>query len=389
MRIAMGVHGRFHAFELAKALWARGEDVTLFTNYPAFALKRFGVDSARARTCPTHGVLVRLRGRLDPHLRWPGCDAMLHRMFGRWLRRVVTARQWDVSYTWSGVSEELLRAPSCARTRLLVRGSAHIRTQLRLLTEEEERTGAPQEKPHAWTVAREEREYDLADAVVTLSTFSRRSFLEEGVAANRVKLMVAGAPVRTFRATQKSVEERCRRLTSQSPLQVLTVGTFSYRKGVQDLARITEALPRERFVFRFVGTVAGEAVGLAKRLGARVEFMSRLAQADLPGQYAWGDLFLFPTIEDGFPQVMAQSCAAALPQLTTPNGAGTDLVRDGINGWVLPIRSPEQFIARLRWCDAHREELADMVRRCANSSVRDWADAAEDLVAIVEETRHT
>lgn len=381
----MGVHGRFHAFELAKALWGRGEDVTLFTNYPAFALKRFGVNSAQAKTFPIHGVLVRLRGRLDPHLRWPGLDAMLHRMFGRWLRRELTARQWDVSYTWSGVSEELLRAPRCAKVRLLVRGSAHIRTQLRLLTEEQERTGAPQEKPHAWTVAREEREYGLADAVVNLSTFSRQSFLEEGVAASRVKLMVAGAPVKNFRATSKTIEERCRRITSQSPLQVLTVGTFSYRKGVQDLARIAEALPRDRFVFRFVGTVAREAAGLAQQLGARVEFMPRLDQADLPVQYAWGDLFLFPTIEDGFPQVMAQSSAAGLPQLTTPNGAGTDLVRDGVNGWVLPIRSPERFIEKLRWCDAHREELAAMVRRCASSPIRDWSDAAEDLVTIVGE----
>ena len=45
---------------------------------------------------------------------------------------------------------------------MLVRESSHIRTQDRLLCEEELRTGIRQERPCAWTIAREEREYALA-----------------------------------------------------------------------------------------------------------------------------------------------------------------------------------------------------------------------------------
>ena len=33
MKIAMAVHGRFHGFDLARAMIARGHDVHVFTNY--------------------------------------------------------------------------------------------------------------------------------------------------------------------------------------------------------------------------------------------------------------------------------------------------------------------------------------------------------------------
>ena len=62
------------------------------------------------------------------------------------------------------------------------------------------------------------------------------------------------------------------------------------------------------------------------------------------------------------------------------------MVREGQTGWVLPIRSPEAFIARLDWCDSHREELAEMVRRTYYQfQPRTWADVAVDFESICAE----
>jgi len=270
----------------------------------------------------------------------------------------------------------------------MARGSAHIRTQAQLLAEEQARTGVPQEQPNPWVVEREEREYALADAVVTLSTFSRNTFLERGHPPERVRLMVSAARVAAFRAPPAAVTERARRLRAGEPLRVLNVGTFSYRKGMHDWAAVVRALPLERFRFRFVGAVATEAAGLARELRTRVEFVERVPQENLPAHYAWGDVFLFPTIEDGFPAVMAQACAAGLSQLSTPNGAGEDLIHEGENGWLRPIRRPDLLIEQLTWCDTHRPELAAMAERIGGSfQQRDWRDAAVDFLRMMEELR--
>jgi len=78
--------------------------------------------------------------------------------------------------------------------------------------------------------------------------------------------------------------------------------------------------------------------------------------------------------------VLAQAAAAAVPILTTSNCSGPDLIRPGETGWIVPIRSPERLVERLRWCGTHREELAAMGERLyTRFQPRDWAAVAADF----------
>jgi glycosyltransferase involved in cell wall biosynthesis len=121
---------------------------------------------------------------------------------------------------------------------------------------------------------------------------------------------------------------------------------MSFQKGLWDMARVVKALGTERFAFQFVGQQPPEARAVLSELRAAVTLRSKQPEADLPDVYAWGDVFLFPTIQDGFAVVLAQAAAAGLPVLTTTNSSGLDLVGEGGNGWVVPIRAPEALVAR-------------------------------------------
>jgi glycosyltransferase involved in cell wall biosynthesis len=389
MKIALVVHGRFHAFDLARELIERGHDVTLFTNYPKSITTRFGLAPDHVRSCPLHGALSFLVYRLRLNGEQFQTEPLLHDWFGRWSCAQLKRQKWDVVYSWSGISEPLLRQIPPERTlRLLVRGSSHIQSQTDLLVDEMRRTGVPQERPSRWRIKRELREYQLADAVIVLSSFCRQTFLEQGFPPERVQLMISGTRVETFRPAPEVVESRCQRILVNAPLQVLTVGTFCYRKGIHDLAETVRSVDPTRFRFRFVGAIHPEAAELYRAMSDRIEFVDRLPQSELPAQYHAADLFLFPTIEDGFPAVMAQAAAAGLPTLTTPNGAGLDLVVEGRTGWIVPVRSPEALTERLRWCDVHRSELAEMARSVyAQFRPRDWSVVAGDFEMICQELR--
>jgi glycosyltransferase involved in cell wall biosynthesis len=387
MKIAIVVHGRFHAFDLARALIDRGHDVTVFTNYPAWAVERFGFPKERVRSFWPHGVLSRANQWLHDKARFPYFEAALHRMFGRWAAGELGRERWDVIHHWSGVAEEALCADKRASAlHLLMRGSSHIRTQRRLLDEEEQRVGVPQDKPSPWMIAREEREYTLADRIVVLSTFAYESFVAQGVPREKLRLLPLGANLEQFRPPPAVVEQRCRRIEAGEPLRVLYVGALSFRKGFWDLGAMVRRLDGQAFRFRFVGPRSREAEGVLRELSRNVELLAKRPQRRLPEVYAGGDVFVFPTIEDGYAQVLAQAAASALPILTTANCSGPDLVREGENGWVLPIRSPKAFIERLRWCDAHRKELAAMVRRIYTEfQPRTWEEVAADFEAIATE----
>jgi glycosyltransferase involved in cell wall biosynthesis len=289
----------------------------------------------------------------------------------------------DAVHSFSGVSEELFRAiKPLGPVKSLVRGSSHIRTQARLLAMEEARCGRRINRPSEWMIQRETLEYELADLVIVLSSFCRESFLQEGFADQKLKVLIPGNEVKRFRPTRQVIDERCERITRGDPLRVLMVGTFSYRKGVLDLAAIADRLGR-RMTFRFVGDILPEARNLRARLKDRIEFLPRQPQFSLSEIYKWGDIFVFPTIEEGFPTVLSQAAASGLPILSTPNGAGTDLIQNDRTGWVLPIQSPQEFIDRLIWCDQHRREFATMVRDIYEGfRSRDWSDMAADLIEI-------
>lgn len=307
-------------------------------------------------------------------------------MFGRWASRQLRKEKWDLIHPWSGVSEEILRDLSgSSALKLVMRGSAHIRQQAKLLQDEEHRTGFPQERPGAWIIAREEREYNLADAIAVLSTFTFNTFVAEGVPSQKLRLILAGARLETFRAPREIVDARRKRLLLGNRLRVLNVGTFSFRKGMWDMAQIVRELSQYNFEFKFVGPIAPEALALAESLRPYATFVPPQRQIELPRFYAWGDVFVLPTIEDGFQTVLSHAAAAALPILTTPNGAGIDLVRESQSGWVLPMRVPEAFIKQLVWCDTHRPELSVMVERIySDFQPRDWIDVAKDYEALFD-----
>jgi glycosyltransferase involved in cell wall biosynthesis len=371
VKIAVFVHGRFHGFDLARELLALGEDVTLFTNYPRSVVQRFEIPRERVRSFLAHGLLSRGLWKVFPGGLGGRVERVCNTVFARWAARQIRREPWDVVIGWSGVSEETFRALRGTSTlKVLQRGSAHIREQHRLLAEEEARAGHWILKPSRWIIEREEREYELADVIHVLSTFALRSFLERNISRNRLFPLSLGVNLRKFRPSAAALEARRERLRRGDPLRVLTVGTFCYRKGALDLAELARTLPRERFHFRWVGPVAAEAAGLCRELAGDMEFPGKRPLDRLPEEYAWGDVFLFPTVEDGFAVVLCQALASGLPLLTSANCAGPDLIREGENGWVLPIHEPAVIASQLRWCDEHRTELAAMVDKVSAS----WQD---------------
>jgi len=378
-RIALSVHGRFHVFDLGRELLARGHDVQLFTNYPRFGVKRFGFPAERVHSFLTHGVATRLGNRLLPAQAGGFVERLGNGAFARWAARVIPRQDWDVVISMSGIAKDLFEALSNRPTlRVLHRGSCHVRTQRRLLEEEERRAGRWIEKPSDWIVAREEAEYELADTIHVFSEFAYQSFVENQVDLTKIYRLRLGVRTDEFRASADTIEARNRRILAGDPLRVVNVGTFSVQKGALDFCAVVQALRSGPFAFRCVGPIATDARSVASDLAGMAHFVGKRPQSELPQHYAWGDLFLFPTIQDGFAVVLTQALAASLPILTTTNCAGPDLFREGKQGWIVPIRSPSAIIDRLRWCHDHRDELALVVREVYQSSQDfDWKQTAQ------------
>ena len=166
-------------------------------------------------------------------------------------------------------------------------------------------------------------------------------------------------------------------------MRILYAGTVSYQKGMHDMLGVLRALG-SRMKFRLVGPLARECHAFAREAARYCTVDGALPERQLAAAYAWGDVFLLPTLQDGFAVVLAQAQAAGLPILTTSNSGGPDIIAGGGQGWVVPIRAPEEIIARLEWCDAHRGEIAAMVEALHEAPPRrGWDDVARDFLMAV------
>jgi glycosyltransferase involved in cell wall biosynthesis len=379
LKIAVVVQGRFYAFDLVRELIEQKHDVFLLTNYPINAVKKFGIPGHAVFSFLAHGVMSRIIYRFLPFYKKTPLEQWLHTGFSVWCAHTLRKIDCDVVYAFSGVAEELFESLSSQKCiKILVRGSTHIRTQFSLLEEEEKRANSLVDKPSNWMIEREEREYQVADYIQVLSSFAYKSFIENGVGASKLKILPLGSRLTQFRPESQIIEERCQRILSGQPLRVLTVGTFSLQKGAIDLVDIANNADHN-FQFRFVGSVTEDAKHLVQ-MASSIDMVSRKPEFELPSFYFWADIFLFLTIQDGYAVVLSQAQAAGLPIIATPNSAAPDLVQDSISGWILPIRTPDAFVATLQWCHEHRQELAQMVQQVyQHFQPRDWANVAHDF----------
>ncbi|MFN4267111.1 MAG: glycosyltransferase family 4 protein [Aquabacterium sp.] len=90
-----------------------------------------------------------------------------------------------------------------------------------------------------------------------------------------------------------------------------------------------------------------------------VHFLGFAQQHELPARYAAARVFLFPTSWDPWGVVANEACAAGVPVVVTPEaGAVGDLVKDGLNGLVLPLDLPA-------WVNACADLLSNPTRMAA------------------------
>lgn len=385
-RITLVVQGRFHAFALAKALIEQHASVHVITNYPVFLAERFGLPREHVSGFGLMGLLHRYAYQLDLVRRIPALEKLLHVGFSQWATRHILINNPNVVHSFSGVSLEIyqnLQARGSNVKRILARGSGHIRSQYHDLFRESQRAGADIDMPSAWMIRREMKEYALAHKIITLSSFAEESFIRLGYSKDKMLMLPLGADVKQFRPARAVIDARLSRIRSGQKLKVLYTGNISLQKGIIDMIEIAKAL-RGKIHFRLVGNITPDAVKRIKAADDLFELVPRQPEGQLPAIYNDADIFVFPTIHDGFAAVLAQARAACLPILATNHCSAADMIQEGKNGWTFPVRRADQIIERLEWCDLHREETARLVEYLwEQQDTRDWQNVATDFLNLV------
>jgi glycosyltransferase involved in cell wall biosynthesis len=175
-----------------------------------------------------------------------------------------------------------------------------------------------------------------AAALVTWSRLAADSLTADyGVPPLRVHVIPPGVDTERFRPREEAPPD--------GPVRVLFVGGDFVRKGGRDLLVAMDGLQAE------LDVVTAAPVGPPPP-GVRARVHRGLGPGDpaLLDLYRRADVFALPSHGDCLPQVLAEAAAAGLPIVSTPTGAVPEIVRDGVNGLLVPVASPAALRAALR-----------------------------------------
>jgi glycosyltransferase involved in cell wall biosynthesis len=257
----------------------------------------------------------------------------------------------DTIYGYNGACVELFRwAKARGLCCVLDQLSAPKRVEIKLLGEELDRwpgwqptlSRHPVSDPIAF---REEEEWELADIIVAGSEFIAHHLAACGVASAKCRIVPSGA---NFQPNYDQMSRSTR--PEKDKLRVLFAGEVGLQKGVPYLLEALHSLGPGRVEARLAGNVALAAAKLEPYRDVAT-FLGRVPYSLMAELYRWADVFVLPSVCEGFGIVQIEALASGVPIIATPNSGA--VVMDGVNGFIVPIRNADAIancLERLKAC---------------------------------------
>ncbi len=122
--------------------------------------------------------------------------------------------------------------------------------------------------------------------------------------------------------------------------RVLYAGSCLIRKGVRHLLEAVSDLKLPNFELVINGSIDPEMQNVMRRHAGQYHFAGFQPLERLHEVYSQASVLVLPTIEDGFAKVVTEAMACGIPVIATSNCGAPDVLDDGVEGFIVPIRDP-------------------------------------------------
>jgi glycosyltransferase involved in cell wall biosynthesis len=197
---------------------------------------------------------------------------------------------------------------------------------------------------------RKDQELKLAEHVIVASSFTRITLQECPFPLAQISIVPYGCGSISTSPVKKSKD---------GPLRALFVGGLSQRKGIADLFEAVDLLKGQVALTLIGCKPVSDCPVLNNALKAH-NWIPSLPHEKILREMRNHDVLVFPSLFEGFGLVITEALSQGLPVITTPHTCGPDIITDGMDGFIVPIRSPEAIALKLENFYNDRLLLAEM-----------------------------
>jgi len=217
---------------------------------------------------------------------------------------------------------------------------------------------APANYWHSWR-----QECQLADNIIVNSLWSRQLLIEAGILPEKIKIIpLVYSPPPEAQTFQRHYPER---FSPTRPLRVLFLGQIILRKG---LASIFEAICLlEDFPIQFI-FIGSSQIFIPKEYQnhPKIKWLGKMPRSQTNLYYQMSDVFLFPSLSDGFGLTQLEAQAWQLPIIASRH-CGC-VVENEVNGLILPSVTPKHIADSIQFCLKSPKKLKEFALSCKQLS---------------------
>jgi glycosyltransferase involved in cell wall biosynthesis len=352
LKVTISVKGRFHAFYLAKELQRHGYLNRLITTYPKFETIKYGVDRKYIRSLLIHEIVVRSWRKMPQTVRLMyDPNYFLREAFDHHVAYGLTGDSDLFVGLSSNSLHSIRRAKALGIKTIVERGSSHMLSQMQLLREEYKLHDLTLPYHHPGITEKELQEYEEADYVCIPSLFVKRSFLEQGFPEEKLIHNPFGVDLTHFQPIPKK----------DKTFRVIFCGAQSIRKGIGYLLQAFTELKLLHAELWLIGSPQQETRSLLEKYESpNILTKGTFPEFELHKLYSQGSVFCIPSVEEGLAMVQPQAMACGLPLICTTNTGGEDLIENGKEGFIIPIRSVDALKEKILFLYEHPDICKEM-----------------------------
>jgi glycosyltransferase involved in cell wall biosynthesis len=342
MNVIVSAGGRFHAIKLAEQLQKRGHLKRVITTKSWYC--RGIIDEGKYRSILMPEIFGLVAGRFS----YRAFSFIKDNLFDMLAKRYVDA--CNIFHGWMQYSLNSLNVAKQYGANIVIdRGAAHPVYQKKILTEEYQRFGINADSLFSKRLIEKALvELVSADAVMIPSEFVLRSFVDQGFDTDKIKLIPYGVDLRDFRQIPKS----------DSVFRIVFVGNVGFTKGVFYLLEAVSELALKNSELLLVGNVEDCIKPLLSRYKDVFTHRRYVPHADLYRIYSNSSIFVLPSIQEGWGMVTYEAMACGLPVVVSENTGA--VIRDGLDGFVVPIRDTEALKEKILFFYENEDKRAEM-----------------------------
>ena len=218
---------------------------------------------------------------------------------------------------------------------------------------------------------RKDEEIELADQIIVASNFTASNLALGNFRNKKIAVVPYGSPLAILSTEPVQGDSR--------KLRVLFVGGLSQAKGLSYLFHAKHMLG-DRISLTVIGRRNGKCPPLDRELES-CRYIPSLPHHQVLTEMRKHDVLVFPSLWDGFGLVILEALSQGIPVIASTNTGGPDVITDGKDGFIVPIRSGQAIAEKLERLANDPELLFQMKCTALKTAERySWARYQSALV---------